>query len=291
MWVDGALSWLDDEGWGFDFSYPHESLIGHTVAKNHDSGVMLEFDDAVDAEFSAFVRNIHIINLTDSSRDVRVFLHQAFVIGRCEQQHRYRPVFTGCRCNLHYRGRRAFIISAVDDSDALLDQYTVGLFGIEGREGTYRDAEDGELSGCAVEHGRVDSTIRFKCTIAPHSSTRLHYWVACGTSIREALYIHKQLRSQGLHRRLDVTTKWWHRWLEPIKGGRQDRCPHRDQLLRSVMIIKAHIDKRGAVIASTDSSMLNYSRDAYAYCWPRDGAYAFMAADSHGIHRRALPIL
>ena len=40
------------------------------------------------------------------------------------------------------------------------------------------------------------------------------------------------------------------------------------------MIIKSQIDKRGAVIASTDTSMLNYSRDAYAYCWPRDGAFA-----------------
>jgi GH15 family glucan-1,4-alpha-glucosidase len=39
------------------------------------------------------------------------------------------------------------------------------------------------------------------------------------------------------------------------------------------MIIKSQIDKRGAVIASTDTTMLNYSRDAYAYCWPRDGAY------------------
>lgn len=39
------------------------------------------------------------------------------------------------------------------------------------------------------------------------------------------------------------------------------------------MIVKSQIDKRGAVIASTDSAMLNYSRDAYAYSWPRDGAY------------------
>jgi GH15 family glucan-1,4-alpha-glucosidase len=41
-----------------------------------------------------------------------------------------------------------------------------------------------------------------------------------------------------------------------------------------MMIIKSQIDKRGAVIASTDTSMLNYSRDAYSYSWPRDGAYA-----------------
>jgi GH15 family glucan-1,4-alpha-glucosidase len=38
------------------------------------------------------------------------------------------------------------------------------------------------------------------------------------------------------------------------------------------MIIKSQIDKRGAVVASTDSTLLNYSKDNYAYCWPRDGA-------------------
>ena len=38
------------------------------------------------------------------------------------------------------------------------------------------------------------------------------------------------------------------------------------------MIVKSQIDKRGAIIASTDTSMLNYSRDAYGYMWPRDGA-------------------
>ncbi|HRQ98327.1 MAG TPA: glycoside hydrolase family 15 protein, partial [Candidatus Saccharibacteria bacterium] len=39
------------------------------------------------------------------------------------------------------------------------------------------------------------------------------------------------------------------------------------------MIIKSQIDKHGAIMASTDTAMLNYSRDAYAYSWPRDGAY------------------
>jgi GH15 family glucan-1,4-alpha-glucosidase len=39
------------------------------------------------------------------------------------------------------------------------------------------------------------------------------------------------------------------------------------------MIIKSQIDIRGAIMASTDTSLLNYSRDAYAYCWPRDGGF------------------
>lgn len=275
VWADGVFSWLDDHSWTFSFSYPHGALVGHVVAKNDKLGIILEFDDAVDAEFSAFMRNVHVINTRTKERDVRVFFHQAFVIGDSRSNTDTAQYLPDANAVLHYRGRRAFIVSGqVEEGDSWFDQYTVGLFGIEGREGTYRDAEDGELSGCVVEHGRVDSTIRFKLTIPPHSSVRLHYWVACGTSIREALYIHKQLTTQTLHARLERTTKWWQEWLKPALDVASKVDPaFRQSFVDSVMIIKSQIDKRGAVIASTDTAMLNYSRDAYAYCWPRDGAY------------------
>jgi len=274
VWVDGAVSWLDDGSWELQFSYPHESLIGHTVATNKKQGIMLEFDDVVDAEYSAFMRNVHVINMRDTSRDVRIFFHQAFVIGDSYSNTDTAQYLPDANAILHYRGRRAFVVSMQNDGGDWFDQYTVGLFGIEGREGTFRDADDGELSGCAVEHGRVDSTLRLKLQMEPHSSARARYWIACGTSTREALYIHKQIIKQGIHTRLDRTAKWWHDWLKPAKtvSERLDAA-HRDTFMKSVMIIKSQIDKRGAVIASTDSAMLNYSRDAYAYCWPRDGAY------------------
>ena len=274
IWVDGILSWLDDGSWEFNFTYPHEALVGHIVAKHARLGIIVEFDDAVDAEFNAFMRNIHIINTKSSPRDVRIFLHQSFVIGDARSNTDTAQYLPDANAILHYRGRRAFVISAQDDDGEYFDQYSVGLYGIEGREGTYRDADDGELSMCPVEHGRVDSIIRFKITLSPHSSSRFHYWIACGTSTRQALYVNKQIVSQGVHKRLDVTVKWWHNWLKPAKvfADKID-TGHRDQFIRSVMLIKSHIDKRGAVIASTDSGMLNYWRDAYAYCWPRDGAY------------------
>jgi len=274
IWVDGILSWLDDGSWEFNFTYPHEALVGHIVAKHARLGIIVEFDDTVDAEFNAFMRNIHIINTKSSPRDVRIFLHQSFVIGDARSNTDTAQYLPDANAILHYRGRRAFVISAQDDDGGYFDQYSVGLYGIEGREGTYRDADDGELSMCTVEHGRVDSIIRFKITLSPHSSSRFHYWIACGTSTRQALYVNKQIISQGVHKRLDVTVKWWHNWLKPAKvfADKMD-IGHRDQFIRSVMLIKSHIDKRGAVIASTDSGMLNYWRDAYAYCWPRDGAY------------------
>ena len=273
IWIDGEISWLDGPGWEFTFKYPNQALIGHTIAKNDAMGILLEFDDVVDSHLSAFMRNIHVVNLRDQAREVRLFMHQAFVIGDARSNTDTAQYLPDSDAILHYRGRRAFIVSGQVD-DRPFDQYTVGLFGIEGREGTYRDADDGELSFCNVEHGRVDSTLRFLLNVEPHSSKRVHYWIAAGTSLREALYIHKQVREDGLVRRLHATADWWHVWLAPaLQVAEKMDTEYRESFLRSVMIIKSQIDKRGAVIASTDTTMLNYSRDAYAYCWPRDGAY------------------
>lgn len=274
VWVDGSTSWLDeDNDWTFSFKYPHSSLIGHTTARNERIGIILEFDDCVDAIQSAFLRNIHVVNQWESEREVRLFLHQAFVIGDSRSNTDTVQYLPDSEAILHYRGRRAFVISG-DYEGSPFDQYTVGLFGIEGKEGTFRDAEDGELSGSNVEHGRVDSTIRFKLIVSPHSSERVHYWIAAGTSTREALYVHKQVKEDGLQKRLHSTADWWYRWLEPARTAAEKLKPeNREAFIHSVMIIKSQIDKRGAVIASTDTTMLNYSRDAYAYCWPRDGSF------------------
>ncbi len=274
IWIDGRLSWLDNPGeWEFTFRYPHGALIGHTYARNESMQILLEIDDFVDSQISAFMRNIHIINLADYPRDVRLFMHQAFAIDDSRSNTDTAQYLPDSNAILHYRGRRAFIISGTH-RDAPFDQHSVGLFGIEDHEGTFRDADDGELSNGNVEHGRVDSIIRFSVHVEAKSSERVHYWVTAGSSIRDALFIDKQIRTDGLSSRLHKTAKWWQEWLKPaIETGAKLDPIYLDSFLRSVMIIKSQIDKRGAIIASTDSSMLNYYRDAYAYCWPRDGAF------------------
>jgi len=274
VWVNGEMSWLDHGDWEFRFRYPHRALIGHTLAKNERLGILLEFDDVVDAHISAFMRNIHVVNLRSEPREIRLFMHQAFIIGDSRSNTDTAQYLPDTQAILHYRGRRAFIISGEANSEPF-DQYSVGLFGIEDHEGTWRDADDGELSMSAVEHGRVDSVLRFTLQIDAYSSQRAHYWIAAGTSTREALYIHKQIREDGLSKRLHSTAAWWHEWLAPaLRVAEKIDEPYRESFLRSVMVIKSQVDKRGAVMASTDTAMLNYSRDAYAYCWPRDGAYS-----------------
>ena len=275
VWCDGQISWLDDSDWQITQQIASGALIGHTKAWNEQLEILLEFDDFITTHTNAFIRNIHVVNLKSEERDIRLFMHQAFAIGDSRSNTDTAQYLPDSDAVLHYRGRRAFIIGGKTAHGLPFDQHSIGLFGIEGREGTYRDADDGNLSGSNVEHGRVDSTIRFQLLVPGHESRRVSYWIAAGTSMREALMVHRQMQEKDTSYHLAQTVNWWDEWLQPVYVT-ADKLPtkYRELFIHSALVIKAHIDKRGAVIASSDTSMLNYSRDAYAYCWPRDGAYA-----------------
>jgi len=258
IWVDGQLSWIDDpknnqRDWTFKFRLPHGALIGYFMAKNERLGILLEFDDFVDAHINAFFRNIHIVNTRNQARDIRLFMHQAFDIGDSQSNSDTAQYIPNSNAILHYRGRRALVVSGVCRNKPF-DQYSVGLFGIEGKEGTYRDADDGELGMNNVEHGRVDSTIRFKMKIGANSSERVHYWIAAGTTTREALNVHKRIQDDKAMSNMRRTADWWHDWLKPTYDIIDKVTPtHRTTFLQSIMIIKSQIDVRGGVIASTDT--------------------------------------
>ena len=275
VWVDNQLSWLDDDTWDIYIRTSETSLVGYIRAKNEKLKVVLEFEDFIDTDDTVFVRNIHVVNLADYEREIRLFMHQAFAIGDSRGNTDTAQYLPDSNAILHYRGHRAFIISAKDSDGNYFDQRSIGLFGIEDREGTFRDAEDGELQNGIVEHGRVDSTLRLKLSIAAHSSDRVYYWVAVGRSIREALNIHKTFtdHKQEVKQRYERTVSSWRHWLVPAeKVAKRLPATERSLFLKSILYIKSHIDNGGAIIASTDTAMLNYSRDAYGYCWPRDAA-------------------
>ncbi len=289
VWVDGSVAWLDDGSWDIAFSYPKHALIGQTIAKNSNLNIEILFSDFVDSENDIFGRKISVKNLSDHSRDIRVFMHQAFNIGDGASNTDTAQYLPDTEAILHYRGNRVFVIGGTYESGQEFDQFSIGLFGIEGREGTWRDAEDGELACGTVEHGKVDSTIRFKMDIEAGESKSINYWIAAGKSLRSALKNDKICREKGLDYLVSNTEKWWNNWLSSAEKIIQKVDPaYQDRMRQSLMFIKSHTDKDGAVIASTDTTMLNYSRDAYGYCWPRDGAFVLWPLIRMGYLEEAL---
>jgi GH15 family glucan-1,4-alpha-glucosidase len=276
VWVDGKFSWLNDGSWQLDVDFEEDALVSDIKATNDKLGVKLELNDFVDCDFAAFCRRISVSNLADKDREIKIFLHQVFQISH--QGRADTVLFVPDGNYLYdYKGRCALLISAVNQRKEPFKHYSTGNYGIEGKQGTYKDAEDGELEGNLVEHGSVDSVLGYSLKIAAGASDTLDYWVVAATSQLEAQGIHEVILRQGLHARLDATRQHWRQWLqiaqpkvEAIDEG------YRPMFKKSLLLIKSHIDNHGGIIASGDSSIYNYGRDYYSYVWPRDGALTFL---------------
>lgn len=274
VWIDGQFSWVDEGAWQIDVNFETDALVSTISMKNEQHGVELTFNDFVDSEANAFCRRITVLNHSRDYHNVRLFMHQVFQISRAGRADTALFV-PDENYILDYKGRCSLLIYAQNIDGTVYDQFSIGNYGIEGKEGTFRDAEDGELSGNAVEHGGVDSVVRIPCSLAAGASTQLDYWIVAADSQFTAEKIHHQLRSEGLERRLEDTRQYWREWLAIGANSLHaiDR-KYLDIVKKSLMVIKVHTDKRGGIIASCDSSIYNFGRDYYSYVWPRDGAYA-----------------
>lgn len=275
VYVDDTFSWIDDGQWSLSANFEQDALISNVTMQNDSLKLRLHFSDFVDHTVNAFCRRITVQNMADHERTVRLFMHQVFQISRGGRGDTALFVPEG-NYLLDYKGRCSLLIFAQGGNhNALFDQYCVGNYGIEGKEGTYRDAEDGELSNNPVEHGGVDSVLRLSLELGGNEGQTADYWIVASDSQFGAEKAHRKILADGLQGRLDKTRKHWYEWLDIARDklGEMNEG-ERVMIKKSLMVIKAHTDKRGGIIASCDSSIYNYGRDYYSYVWPRDGAYA-----------------
>ena len=267
VWVDGEFSWIDDGSWQVTMRLPQGALVAHTVLKHERLGLVLECDDFVDSKVNVFGRNIHVVNLRTETRQVRLFLHQAFRLYDDGQAIDTAQYVEASRALLHYRGRRAFAVGLRTFAGRDFDRWTVGRFG-DGLDGSWCDAEDGELAGCPHEYGMTDSVLGCSLRLAALASDRCTYWLAAGTSIKETLGLHEKTRSVGLVRSLARTTDFWHKWLSPgFRAAQKLPLPHRKAFINSLLTLRTHADESGLVLTD-DSAGSCHLRDAAFALWP-----------------------
>ena len=104
-------------------------------------------------------------------------------------------------------------------------QYAVGYKEVEGKEGTWRDCEDGQLSTNPVAQGAVDSAVSFQLEIPPHGYGIIHYWIACGTSLNEVTALDAQVKEIGVEQMLLGSGKLLERLAKPTKTGPKHSAP------------------------------------------------------------------
>lgn len=287
VWVDGEFKWTDDGSWEISIDFEEKALVSNITMHHAELSVTLQFQDFIDHEHTAFMRRAEVTNHSSHERDIRIFMHQVFEIsqdGRADTAI-YVPEYEYI---LNYKGRRCLVISGKVDDQGSFDQFAVGNYAVEGKAGTYMDAEDGELGGNLVEHGGVDSVIRFQRQVAGGGSFKLDYWIIADTSHSGARQIHTQLMQESIELRLNAVRLGFKKWLEPALP-KIAILPeqYRTSVLKSLLVIKAHCDVRGSILASGDSSIFNYGRDYYCYCWPRDAAYVLWPLIRLGIFDEA----
>lgn len=274
VWVDGVFSWTDSADWQITLRSSDEQLEGYVSMINKELKVELHTIDFVGYTHDFLGRKIFIKNTDDYKREIRLFMHQVFEIsqnGRGDTAF-YVPEEEYI---MDYKGTTCLLISGKNTSkDTYFDQFAVGNYGIEGKSGTYMDSEDGELSGHNIEHGGVDSVIRFSENVEANDEYAVNYWIIAADSQQDCEDINDILK-YDFDDQLRLTQKQWQEWLSRSSQKLESISEHQRSLVKkSMMTIKVHTDIRGGVIASCDSSIYNYGRDYYSYVWPRDGAYA-----------------
>ena len=272
LYVDGTMYWLSDGGYVIDIEYEENTFVASVRARHDVLQMELRFSDIVYNEHDIYVRHVEVHNLGSGDRAVKLFFNQQFHIS--ESRHGdtgyYSPEL---HAMVHYKGRRVFLISA-KSNDAFFDDYSVGLLGIEGKEGTWRDAEDGVLSKSAIEHGSVDSVIGLSLFIPAGGERTVSYWIAAGETYRRAERFHRDILRRGPEHLRKTTRDYWKAWIDrnDFSECNIDK-KFVDLYYRSLLVMRAHTDNRGPIIASGDSSILQNGRDTYNYCWPRDASY------------------
>ena len=281
VFVDETFSWIDSGTWNILVSAQKETMASDISVKNDSLGIELHMSDVVYNEKNMFIREVVVKNLFDRKRSLKVYFNQQFNIG---QTHTGDTAYFDPREKviIHYKGRRVFLINAQFESSTFTE-YSVGLLGIEGKDGTYKDAEDGMLSGNPIEHGTVDSVIGVKLEIPPKEEKVIYYWICIAKSIDYAKKLNEEILIRKPQKIIESTVNYWRAWVKVQNFSFYGlEKPVVELFNKSLIYIRTHTAKNGAIIASGDSEMLQFGRDYYEYVWHRDASFTVLALAQAG---------
>ncbi len=281
VFTEGRLVWLDDPSWEVTVHAYDDAPVSIVHAINKELKVSLTSTDVVHNEDNLFIRSFIVTNDGSEEREIKIYFAQQF---RIDESRRGDTGFFDPRVGalIHYKGQTTILVNAFH-GDRQFRDYNIGLFGIEGREGTYHDANDGVLERNPLEHGSVDSIIGLTLLLAPEAQTTVQYWVACGHTINDVHDLNAIVLEKGVESLITTTTKYWNAWMAKEDRDLSVLAPDMQKLYRrSLATIRVHTDNGGAIIASSDTDMLHHGRDTYSYVWPRDAALIAHALDTVG---------
>ncbi|MGO9567704.1 MAG: glycoside hydrolase family 15 protein [Desulfomonilaceae bacterium] len=281
VWVDGRFSWVGKD-WKLDLQYLPDTLVTDVSLYNQALGILLRCNDAVDFHENVFLRKISIENLDAKKREIRLFFANDFSISGNDvgDTAAFDPKTGGI---VHYKDDIYLLANGKTAGTDGLTGFAIGQKGVGGLEGTYRDAEDGVLSGNPIAQGAVDSVISVSLEIEGTSGGTAYFWLCAGQKWEEVRVIDAIVKDKHPENLILRTSDYWRLWVRK-ENPRLELLPDKigDLYRRSLLILRTQIDWQGGIIAANDSDVIRFNRDTYSYVWPRDGALVANALDQAG---------
>lgn len=276
VWCDGHFAWIGSPSWEKTLDYEDSTLVTRVRATSTLLGIDMTISDTVDFDRDLFVRRVVLRNQHSAARRARIYMH-------------FDPHLWGNNVGdtiffdpdlsalVAYKGMRYVLMNASAGDAYGFHNFAIGQKERDGFQGTWRDAEDGKLQRNAIAQGSVDATGMIEALLPPDGESTVWLWWIFGKSYREVAALDGLVRERGPASFMERTSNYWRLWVKneiDISG-----LPDEVQRLyrRSLLILRTHIDNSGAVIAATDSDIVQFGKDTYTYMWPRDGAITIAA--------------
>lgn len=271
IWAGGAFAWLDDPEWRIALQYVEDSLVTDIRAVHDRLGIELQINDGIHQRESIYLKRVVVRNLSNEPKEIRLFFHQDLMIEGSEVGDT-AVYYPENHTLYHYKRSNYFMFNGFSDEGGMM-QYSTGIKRFQSAEGTWRDAEDGELMGNTIAQGSVDSTISFRTHVEPDSEKTVYYWMSIGRNLEEAKELNQYVEDNHPEKLLSRIVVYWKHWLRRAETDLGDLPRDVVKLFKqSLLLVRTQVDVNGAILAANDTDILQYNRDHYSYMWPRDGA-------------------
>jgi GH15 family glucan-1,4-alpha-glucosidase len=243
---NGWFSWLGDEGW--EVTQWYEGEVGVTSWRGFGMCVVRRCVMADDLLFQRFSCDLDEEFLFYHAQEFQI--NESSIGDTCLHLERIGGFET--EMVAHFKNDVA-IGMIPTGLTGKIDQVACGLTGVMGLEGTWRDAEDGQLSGKPIEQGSVDSVFGIRV----RSSWEVV--ISLGATLEDICDYQPIVLS------CDLRVAWEQLGDQPIGEHEPGWLAE-----RSLRLIQANTGEGGHVVAAIDSDIMENNRSNYAYVWMRD---------------------
>lgn len=275
VWFGNQFRWIGDS-WETNFSYRDRSLVAMITTLHRELGVKLTIHATIHKYSDILIYQIDLENLNQEKREYKLCFYHSFNLNESDIGNTayYNPKLNGL---IHYKGKTYIYISSQGDG------YTYTVSKRNHSTGSWKEIEEGELRKTKIMQGEIDSGWCIVGNVGGKQKKRVFYYHIVGRRYEDIVETKEKLDREGLEHLLEETDDFWNNWIN-TKRALISPIPLdvKSMYQRSLLVIRAHFDNDGAVVAANDTSIYKFNKDHYSYLWPRDGAFTCIPMDNAG---------